>query len=170
MHSPGLGTTPGETSPPSIVRVGFFLYTLSMRLRPRHLKRRVSSGVAFGEDAVLVQREPGERDLFGEWLPGVEIRTDIRVASRPGSHERKPSMAAVRESGDRMFLIDGPLSRAIRTSTSESIATDGDVIEYRGDVWRVVDVESWDESNYGTEVEPDIDYSLVVSTRRSDPQ
>ena len=104
------------------------------------------------------------RNEFGEWVPGAESRTDIRVATAPSGQSRDPFEGGVRLEGMRTFLVDGPRIRPIKTGTD---ASDADLILYRGEYWRVMSVDIWDRDEYAA---TDVDWRLVVTAERRDPQ
>ena len=115
--------------------------------RPRHLKVRQFEGRAFGHDAVLVrQAGDGTWSDTGRFVPTATERVAVRVATSPGGIVHDAGDVGIRIEGVRRFWL------ATKTSATAS-ARVGDIIEYGGDNWKVMQVGEWDDLQYNVTAE-----------------
>ena len=143
----------------------------------RQTSGRTIQGRAFGEDAFFIRNGPGSYDANNRWVSGSKTRTPIRLSSWPTSTQqglpraisRKVEPEGERQSLRRIFaLLEGDAvdatkdPRPIRADTwdpnGRNYGTDGDQIEYEGDLYRLREVHRygrgivecigvWQESN-----------------------
>ena len=120
-----------------------------MRCRPTHLLERPVNGDAFREVAVLIRAEPGDRNEYGEWIPGFLTRQTIDVSTAPATDE-DGAIRAVMEGmndGQGVRLVDArkfwTLDESILPIRTGPDARDADRIEYDGVTYRVVASSRW---------------------------
>ena len=107
-----------------------------MLTRPEHLRKRAMQGRAFSKDATL-KKVTGSRNTEGEWV-STETSTSIKCATTPppASRARELSEAGITLSAARLFWTVEDL-----VPTADD--SEGDVIEYLGERWRVKMVQPW---------------------------
>ena len=93
-----------------------------------------------GENADLVREAPGAANDYGEWVPGVETTTTVRLVSTPISgREREMLPEGLRLADVRRFYL-----RAADITRDLDLGGDGAVrFEYRGITYRSLMVQNW---------------------------
>ena len=113
-----------------------------MRTRPLGVRSRVT-GASFGEGATLLRRAEGSRDENGEWVPGQETETQIRLSIQPPPGKDKfANFERVIETGGLRLAGLVVVYSAVELRPAGD-GTIGDLIRTGGVSYRVVAVESW---------------------------
>ena len=101
------------------------------------------------EPIVVIRQVAGSHDANGEWIPGTETRTEVNAVTSPAD-----------KGTWKHVLIEGFLSDYRQFSLPASVGsiapsrvgdgqTQGDVIEYKGTLYLVRDVQDWSVSPTG---------------------
>ena len=113
-----------------------------MRVRSTFVRSRVT-GCSFGTVAMLVRKTEGSRNKYGEWVPGKDIETLIRVAIQPppGKDKFANFERVIEEGGLRLAgLVVLYSETELRPAGDGTI---GDLIRAAGIAYRVVASEHW---------------------------
>ena len=113
-----------------------------MRTRPSSARSRIV-GATLGTSATLIRKGEGSRDKHGEWQPGVERSSAIRLAVRPpGGPDTWTNWQRIVEEGG--LRLDG-LIQVWTLTRLEAAGTGvtGDVLEIEGQRYRVRAVEAY---------------------------
>ena len=101
-----------------------------MRIRPGQLR----------ESAILIREGTGTWNDYGEWQPGPESRTEIRVASAPVDGDvRLPETEGIRSEDVRTFWM----AESVVAAREGEDGTTGDHLEYDGGTWQVFEARRW---------------------------
>ena len=104
------------------------------------------------EAVVIIRQAAGDRDpaLQGEWVPGTETRTEVNAVVAPASKGtwKHVMTEGVRLADYREFQLPASVVSLapIRVGKGQ---TQGDVIEYKGTLYLVRDVQDWSVSPTG---------------------
>ena len=119
------------------------------------------------EAVVIIRQAAGSRNSKGRWIPGSEIRIEVNAVTSPADRGtwRHVLTAGVRLADHRQFRLPayvGPIA-PVRVGAGQ---TQGDVIEYKGTLYRVRDVQDWTVAPMGYAASG----SIVALGERADGQ
>ena len=102
------------------------------------------------EPIVIIRQTAGSRNADGEWITGSETRTEVNAVTAPADRGKwKHVLTKGFLSADyREFSLPtsvGPIA-PVRDGDGQ---TEGDVIEYKGTLYLVRDVQDWSVSPSG---------------------
>lgn len=102
------------------------------------------------EDATLVTESAGSYDTTGVFVPGAEVETAIEVVTAApsgsdASDYRDVLMEGSRLSDARWFFLQHSIAPL---RAGDGVMTDGDIIRYEGDDYRISLVQDWTPAGY----------------------